>query len=271
MTVKSGGALDFRRSFYESRGYGAVRQLIKRLRGGAAIALVVSMSALPVSFAAAQGSFDWKLAVGDVHASLLSVHKVFVSLRARAGQDSDLSDRDIEHEKFMANLARAFFDLRGTKYGETSVLEVAMIQEDLLATAEAIVQENKKQLLGGEAGGFVPAKARAQLFRELTERTNGRFKGLATTRRSELVNSDSRIDAVFKEPEVAAFLTDLVEKGDPNPMAMQFGENVVSYFPMQLSEGCAACHSKHGVAQKSGEYGGALVFQFSLPEIQGRQ
>jgi hypothetical protein len=122
-----------------------------------------------------------------------------------------------------------------------------------------VLETFRADILRGGPDAFVPAFFRAQLFDRFNQAMDGRFRAIATTRRSELINADSAVDRLIPDAEIIAAVNSLLEQGTMRSETRVIGGRTMGYWPMTIGEACAACHQRNGLRQQVGQFGGATV------------
>ncbi|MCE2661092.1 MAG: hypothetical protein LW854_23170 [Rubrivivax sp.] len=115
------------------------------------------------------------------------------------------------------------------------------------------------QMSKGGQDAFVPAFFRAELLKRMNVQLKGKVQGYATNRDKELINADWSVDKVMKGSPLAPDVARMVNAGDSAHSVKRSGDRLMAYWPMKLGTACVACHARNGLAQKEGEFGGALV------------
>jgi hypothetical protein len=133
-----------------------------------------------------------------------------------------------------------------------------------LQSFTSVVTRFQGNLTKGGQDAFVPAFFRAQVLKEFNLSMQGRIKGYATNRDSELINGDWAVQKVMKGSPLAAEVQSLMATGGLDPVVKRTGNTVMGYYPMKLGAGCVSCHAQNGLKQVEGAFGGALVAEIPV-------
>lgn len=164
---------------------------------------------------------------------------------------------DIAPEALSAGFAHQYQLLAGQAQAPAGA-DRAAIRATIERSMREVVTEFRQDILRGGQDAFVPAFFRAQLLQRFNT-ADRRFRTVATTRDSELINRDSSLSRLIDDPEILTFVTRLMEAGHKQPEMRSFAGRTVGYWPMVIAEGCASCHQRNGLNQQVGGFGGATV------------
>lgn len=127
------------------------------------------------------------------------------------------------------------------------------------------IKAHEAQILKGGADAFVPAYFRAQVLKRLNNSELGKsVKIYATNRDEELINADWSVKSSMKDSPLAGEVSGLMKSGALDPVSKKVGNRFLGYSPMKLGGNCVACHSRNGLEQKEGGFGGALVVDIKM-------
>ncbi len=155
-------------------------------------------------------------------------------------------------------------DRTGQIYGASADARIARFKSDLEQSMRTVLTDFSDVILDGGQDVFVPAFFRAELLIDVSAQQSGGFNAVVTTRDSELINSDSAVSAAFEDEAIVGFLNGLLENGHDDASDRVFDDTLVAYFPMTLRQACVECHTRSGLDQEVGAFGGAFVIAVPL-------
>lgn len=172
---------------------------------------------------------------------------------------SRMTPADLELPTLRAAFHAAYQRQTGRAFDGAAEAPVQEIRRLMDAAMAEVITAFRADILKGGQDAFVPAFFRAQLFERFNGAVDGRYRAVATTRRSELINTDSAADRLIRDAEIVAFVNELLDQGSMRAETRSFGQATVGYWPMAIGEACAACHQRNGLRQQVGAFGGATV------------
>lgn len=171
--------------------------------------------------------------------------------------DAKLVNSDVSPDKLKAALRDNFGKLTGNAFDSAPDPVRADIRTTVEKAFAAVTDKYRADMLKGGQDALVPAFFRAQLLDFVNQEAKGRYLAFVTMRENELINRDSNAERLVNSKAVLAYVNDLLEKGTMAPQSRTVDGKLVSYWPMTISEPCAACHKRSGLEQKIGAFGGA--------------
>ncbi len=202
----------------------------------------------------------------DVNAAVGAATSVIGKLQKKIN-DGSVSAADIDPDDFLERVAATYKDRTERDFGDPNHPDMGVFHETLKSSIREVLSDYRSDILAGGQDSFVPAFFRAELLLSLERKMGKGFEAVVTTREADLINGDSSVNLVFRDPKVAKYIMGLVDAGEPNVMQETIDGRLVSYFPMALRESCVSCHIRNELKhQKVGGYGGALVVSAPITE-----
>ena len=172
---------------------------------------------------------------------------------------ASLKETDIDDAVIRSEFAEQFRKLGGGELTAVAGEVRDEIRQVLSESFRQVMTRFRPDMLKGGQDAFVPAFFRAQLLLHFNEKMRGRYQAVVTNRSSELLNRDSSPDRSISDKDMVSYAKTLLEAGDTEIQSKQFGAQLVTYWPMKITEPCAACHQRNGLDQKIGAFGGATL------------